>query len=59
MQITDCKQSCSVVWSLWSCLAAQGVHQGGHVHAGEYNLRLGILKELHPEIIATHQGGDK
>ena len=24
--------------------------------AGEYNLRLGILKELHPEIIATHQG---
>lgn len=24
--------------------------------AGEYNLRLGIVKELHPEIIATHQG---
>ncbi|CAK0734996.1 hypothetical protein CVIRNUC_000513 [Coccomyxa viridis] len=27
--------------------------------AGEYNLRLGILKELHPEIIATHQGDAK
>lgn len=23
---------------------------------GEYNLRLGITKELHPEMIATHQG---
>ncbi|EIE26704.1 hypothetical protein COCSUDRAFT_11853 [Coccomyxa subellipsoidea C-169] len=24
--------------------------------AGEYNLRLGILKELNPELVATHQG---
>ena len=23
---------------------------------GEYNLRLGVMKELHPELIATHQG---
>jgi hypothetical protein len=24
--------------------------------SGEYNLRLGILKELNPELVATHQG---
>jgi len=24
--------------------------------AGEYNLRLGIMKELRPEMVATHQG---
>ncbi|KAK4772582.1 hypothetical protein SAY86_014357 [Trapa natans] len=24
--------------------------------AGEYNLRLGIIKELHPELVATHSG---
>ena len=24
--------------------------------AGEYNLRLGVIKELHPDLIATHQG---
>ena len=23
---------------------------------GEYNLRLGIVKELQPELVATHQG---
>ena len=23
---------------------------------GEYNLRLGIMKELHPDMVATHQG---
>lgn len=23
---------------------------------GEYNLRLGVMKELHPDLIATHQG---
>ena len=25
-------------------------------YAGEYNLRLGITKELHPELVSTHQG---
>jgi hypothetical protein len=37
---------------------------GGHVPeacklvwaAGEYNLRLGITKELHPDMVATYQG---
>ncbi|PRW61315.1 DNA topoisomerase 6 subunit B [Chlorella sorokiniana] len=30
---------------------------GGHLSpAGEYNLRLGIMKELRPEMVATHQG---
>ncbi|KAH7436658.1 hypothetical protein KP509_05G029900 [Ceratopteris richardii] len=24
--------------------------------AGEYNLRLGIIKELHPDMVATHEG---
>ena len=24
--------------------------------AGEYNLRLGITKELHPDMVATYQG---
>jgi DNA topoisomerase VI subunit B len=24
--------------------------------AGEYNLRLGVIKELHPDLIATHEG---
>ena len=24
--------------------------------SGEYNLRLGIVKELQPELVATHQG---
>jgi hypothetical protein len=24
--------------------------------AGEYNLRLGVMKELHPDLIATYQG---
>ena len=24
--------------------------------AGEYNLRLGIVKELHPDLVATYQG---
>ncbi|KAL6549303.1 DNA topoisomerase 6 subunit B [Orobanche hederae] len=24
--------------------------------AGEYNLRLGIIKELHPEMVATYSG---
>ncbi len=28
----------------------------GFVLAGEYNLRLGITKELHPDMIATHEG---
>ena len=27
-----------------------------HVAAGEYNLRLGITKELHPDMVSTHQG---
>lgn len=26
------------------------------ISAGEYNLRLGIMKELHPDMVATHQG---
>jgi hypothetical protein len=31
--------------------------KGDHLSpAGEYNLRLGVMKELHPELIATHQG---
>lgn len=30
-----------------------GVHLSS---AGEYNLRLGVIKELHPDLIATHQG---
>ncbi|PSC70486.1 DNA topoisomerase 6 subunit B isoform B [Micractinium conductrix] len=31
---------------------------GNHLSpAGEYNLRLGIMKELRPEMVATHQGG--
>lgn len=31
---------------------------GSHLSpAGEYNLRLGIMKELRPEMVATHQGG--
>ena len=25
-------------------------------NAGEYNLRLGISKELHPDLVATYQG---
>lgn len=30
---------------------------GDHLSpAGEYNLRLGVIKELHPDLIATHQG---
>ncbi|KAK9809996.1 hypothetical protein WJX72_003097 [[Myrmecia] bisecta] len=30
---------------------------GSHLSpAGEYNLRLGITKELHPDMVATHQG---
>jgi DNA topoisomerase VI subunit B len=30
---------------------------GAHLSpAGEYNLRLGVMKELNPELIATHQG---
>ena len=30
---------------------------GDHLSpAGEYNLRLGVMKELRPELIATHQG---
>ena len=30
---------------------------GAHLSpAGEYNLRLGVIKELRPELIATHQG---
>ncbi|EFN52240.1 hypothetical protein CHLNCDRAFT_26891 [Chlorella variabilis] len=30
---------------------------GNHLSpAGEYNLRLGIMKELRPEMVATHQG---
>jgi DNA topoisomerase VI subunit B len=30
---------------------------GAHLSpAGEYNLRLGVMKELRPELIATHQG---
>lgn len=30
---------------------------GDHLSpAGEYNLRLGIMKELRPELVATHQG---
>lgn len=24
--------------------------------AGEYNLRLGIIKELHPDMVATYSG---
>jgi len=28
----------------------------GFCLAGEYNLRLGITKELHPDMIATHEG---
>ena len=32
---------------------------GDHLSpAGEYNLRLGVMKELRPELIATHQGED-
>ncbi len=31
--------------------------QGTHLSpAGEYNLRLGVMKELRPDLIATHQG---
>ena len=33
-------------------LAVTGFPEG----AGEYNLRLGITKELHPDMVATHQG---
>lgn len=30
---------------------------GAHLSpAGEYNLRLGVMKELHPELVATHAG---
>ena len=30
---------------------------GGHLSpAGEYNLRLGVMKELRPELVATHAG---
>jgi DNA topoisomerase VI subunit B len=30
---------------------------GNHLSpAGEYNLRLGVMKELHPDLIATYQG---
>lgn len=30
---------------------------GSHLSpAGEYNLRLGVIKELHPDLIATYQG---
>lgn len=38
--------ACSEVVNGWLCM-----HD-----AGEYNLRLGILKELNPELVATHQG---
>ena len=32
--------------------------QGAHLSpAGEYNLRLGVMKEMKPELIATYQGG--
>jgi DNA topoisomerase VI subunit B len=35
----------------------QPQRSGDHLSpAGEYNLRLGVLKELRPELIATHQG---
>lgn len=31
--------------------------KGDHLSpAGEYNLRLGVMKELHPDLIATYQG---
>lgn len=31
---------------------------GNHLSpAGEYNLRLGVMKELHPDLIATYAGG--
>lgn len=34
-----------------------GDPSGDHLSpAGEYNLRLGVMKELHPELIATYQG---
>jgi DNA topoisomerase VI subunit B len=33
---------------------------GSHLSpAGEYNLRLGVMKELQPELIATHAGEHK
>jgi len=38
--------ACSEMVKGWLCM-----HD-----AGEYNLRLGILKELNPELVATHQG---
>ncbi|KAG2493640.1 hypothetical protein HYH03_008157 [Edaphochlamys debaryana] len=34
--------------------------RGDHLSpAGEYNLRLGVMKEVHPDLIATHQGDVK
>ena len=32
------------------------MHAVSTLPAGEYNLRLGIMKELRPELVATHQG---
>lgn len=48
--LISCNHNCHLArW--WLCQPAQD-----SANAGEYNLRLGITKELHPELIATHQG---
>eukprot|EP00882_Tetradesmus_deserticola_P025093 GHRQ01027537.1.p1 GENE.GHRQ01027537.1~~GHRQ01027537.1.p1 ORF type:complete len:100 (-),score=18.45 GHRQ01027537.1:203-502(-) len=44
-----------------ACLQCKQVRfadpSGSHLSpAGEYNLRLGVMKELQPELIATHAG---
>ena len=39
---------------LRGCPGSRGVHKL-HASAGEYNLRLGIMKEVRPDMVATHQ----
>ena len=49
------------VWSPAHSLRAKfGEPDGSHLSpAGEYNLRLGIMKELKPDMIATHESDVK
>lgn len=43
--------------AMHACLHARACTQGHHLSpAGEYNLRLGVMKEMKPELIATYQG---
>ena len=39
-----------------SIAIASTSHKRSTRDAGEYNLRLGVIKELRPELVATHQG---